>query len=269
MNGIKLIAVDLDDTLLDPGLRITPRVKQAVRRAAERNVTVALATGRMFRAALPYAEELGLTAPLITYQGALVKDRAGVEYYYQPVPRNLARDVVTYLTPTGCHLQVYVDDTLCMAALTPEGERYARLSGVAPRVVGDLRRFLNFPPTKIVLIAHEEVIDGLLPDLTARYTGLLHVSKSKPHFLEFSHPDATKGEALKRLTAELGVDREEVMAIGDGYNDIPMLEYAGLAVVVENARTEIKAYAGHVTAANHSDGVALAIEELVLREDLS
>jgi Cof subfamily protein (haloacid dehalogenase superfamily) len=267
MSGIKLIAVDLDDTLLDSGLRVTPRVKQAVRRAAERNVTVALATGRMFCAALPYAEELALTAPLITYQGALVKDRAGVEYYYQPVPRELAQDVITHLLPAGYHLQVYVDDTLCMARLTPEGERYARLSGVAPRVVGDLRLFLTFPPTKIVLIAPEKAIDELLPDLTARYTGLLHVSKSKPHFLEFSHPDATKGEALRRLAAELGVDREEVMAIGDGYNDIPMLEFAGLAVVVENARAEIKAYAAHVTAGNDSDGVALAIEELVLKGD--
>jgi hypothetical protein len=269
MRVIKLIAVDLDDTLLDPELRVTQRVKKAVRRAAERNVTVALATGRMFRAALPYAEELDLTAPLITYQGALVKDRAGVEYYYQPVPRDLAQDVVKHLMPTGCHLQIYVDDTLCMASLTPEGERYARLSGVAPRVVGDLRRFLNAAPTKIVLIACEEVIDGLLPDLIARYKGLLHVSKSKPHFLEFSHPDATKGEALKRLAAQLGADREEVMAIGDGYNDITMFKFAGLAVVVENARAEIKTYAGHVTAANDSDGVALAIEELVLKEDES
>lgn len=266
MRRIKLIAVDLDDTLLDPGLKITPRVKKAVGRASERGVAVVLATGRMFRAALPFAEELDLETPLITYQGALVKDRAGSVYFYQPVPCELARDVIEHLLPTGFHLQVYVDDTLCMSRLTLEGERYARLSGVTPRVVGDLLQFLRVSPAKIVMIAPETEIDKLLPGLVTRYSGLLHVSKSKPYFLELSHPQATKGEALKRLTAELGIGREEVMAVGDGYNDISMLEFAGLAVVVENARSEIKAYAAHVTAANDKDGVALAIERLVLGE---
>ncbi|MEW6573126.1 MAG: Cof-type HAD-IIB family hydrolase [Bacillota bacterium] len=268
MNRVRLIAVDLDDTLLNSELRISSRVKRAVSRAVDQDVPVVLATGRMFAAAVPFARELALETPLITYQGALVKEHlTGRELYHRPVPLDLAVDVVEHISPTGFHLQVYVDDTLCMPRLTPEGERYARISGVEPRVVGDLLHFLRVPPTKIVMIAPEREIDLLMPHLLSKYDGLLHISKSKPHFLEFSEPQATKGEALKRLAAELGITREEVMAIGDGYNDIPMLEYAGVAVVVGNARPEIKAYAGHVTAGNDEDGVAIAIETLVLGEE--
>jgi len=264
---IRLIAVDLDDTLLDPTLRISPRVKRAIRCASEKDVAVVLATGRMFCAAVPFAEELGLQTPLITYQGALVKEHlTGREIFYRPVMLDLARDVIEQLSPTGFHLQVYVNDTLCMPCLTPDGERYARLSRVTPRVVGDLLQFLRVPPTKIVMIAPEEEIDRLLPGLLTRYAGVLHVSKSKPYFLEFSDPQATKGKALERLAVELGVRRDEVMAIGDSYNDVPMLEFAGVAVAVGNARPEIKACATYVTAANDKDGVALAIERVVLGE---
>ncbi|MEW6446574.1 MAG: Cof-type HAD-IIB family hydrolase [Bacillota bacterium] len=267
MNRIRLVAVDLDDTLLNSKLQISPRVKRAVSRAVTQGVYVVLATGRMFPAAVPFAWELELETPLITYQGALVKEhRTGRELYYRPVPLELAVDVIERLSPAGLHLQVYVDDTLCMPRLTPEGERYARISGVEPRVVGDLLRFLRVPPTKIVMIAPEREIDLLLPELLSRYDGVLHVSKSKPYFLEFSEPRATKGEALKHLSAELGISREEVMAIGDGYNDIPMLEFAGVAVVMGNARPEIKGYAAHVTPGNDEDGVAIAIETLILGE---
>lgn len=265
MAEVKLVAVDLDDTLLDSALKISPRVKEAVRNASEKGVRVVLATGRMFCSTVPFARELGLTTPLITYQGALVKEHlTGREIFYRPVALDLARDVIGHLSPTGFHLQVYVDDTLCMPHLTPEGERYARISRVTPRVVGDLLGFLRVPPTKIVMVAPEEEIDRLLPELLTRYAGVLHVSKSKPYFLEFSDPGATKGEALRRLAEEFGVPREEVMAIGDSYNDIPMLEFAGTAVVMANARPEIKACATYVTAGNYEDGVALAIERFVL-----
>jgi len=267
LGRIRLVAVDLDDTLLNSKLEISPRVKKAVSRAVERNVPVVLATGRMFPAAVPYARELALETPLITYQGALVKEhRTGRELYHRPVPLELAVDVIERLSPTGFHLQVYVDDTLCMPRLTPEGERYARISGVKPRIVGDLLHFLRVPPTKIVMIATEKEIDLLLPGLLSQYDGVLHVSKSKPYFLEFSEPRATKGEALKHLSAELGISREEVMAIGDGYNDVPMLGFAGVAVAVGNARPEIKAHAAHITPGNDEDGVAVAIETLVLGE---
>ena len=219
MARIRLLAVDLDDTLLDPELRLTPRVKEAVRKATEQGVAVVLATGRMFCATVPYARELGLTTPLITYQGALVKDyRTQEVLFHRPVPLEIARDVIQRLTPTGFHLQAYVDDTLYMPVLTPAGEGYARTAGVNPRVVGDLATFLQEAPTKVLMIAPEAEIDKLLPELGRCYRGVLHISKSKPHFLEFSHPEGTKGEALKRLAAVLGIAREEVMAIGDSYH---------------------------------------------------
>ncbi|RDV84196.1 Cof-type HAD-IIB family hydrolase [Ammonifex thiophilus] len=262
---IKLVAIDLDDTLLDPELKITPRTRRVLQEIERRGVRVVLATGRMYRATAPYAAELGLKGPLITYQGAWVKNFPGEEeLLHLPVPLDLAREVLDYLYPLGFHLQVYVNDTLCFSRLTPEGERYACMCRVRPRIVGDLRRFLREPPTKVLMVAPEEEIDRLLPELEARYRSVLSVGKSKPYFLEIAHPRATKGEALAYLAEYFGLRPEEVMAIGDSYNDLPMFRFAGLAVAMGNARPEIKAEADFVTASNAEEGVAEALEKFVL-----
>ena len=137
---------------------------------------------------------------------------------------------------------------------------------VEAEVVGDLLEVLDRDPTKVLAIAEEPLIDQLLDELAPLYQGKIIVSKSKPQFLEFAHIQATKGQALAFLAAHFGVRREEIMAVGDGYNDLDMLDYAGLGVVVANAREEIKKYADYVTAAPYGDGVVEALEKFVLAQ---
>ncbi|MGO0123168.1 Cof-type HAD-IIB family hydrolase [Desulfothermobacter acidiphilus] len=262
---IRLIAVDLDDTLLDPELRITPRTRRVLQEVQRRGVRVVLATGRMYQATVPYAAELGLEGPIIAYQGAWVRDfPGGKERLHLPVPLDRALEVLEYLTPLGFHLQVYVNDRLYCARYTPEGERYAVMCRVEFQVVGDLCSFLRSPPTKILMVAPEEEIDRLLPGLRARFGEDLHLGKSKPYFLEIAHPRATKGEALAYLAQQLGLVAEEVMAIGDGYNDISMFRFAGLAVAMGNARPAVQDEADFVTASHAEEGVAQALEKFVL-----
>jgi len=265
MSNFKLVAADLDDTLLDDSLRLTGRVKEAIVAVRAAGVQFTISTGRMYRSAVPYARELGLEIPLITYQGALVKNAfSGEVLFYRPLPLVYAKDIIARVHELGCHLNAYLDDRLYMENDTPEGRKYMRISGVKAEVVGDFLAFLDRDPTKLLAIADEPLLDRLSDELTPLYKGKVHIVKSKPYFLEFSHTQATKGRALAVLAGYFGVKREEIMAIGDSYNDLEMLEYAGLGVVVANARDDVKKKAGYVTSAPNGEGVAEALEKFIL-----
>jgi len=266
----KLIAIDMDDTLLDSKVQISPRVREAIQKAREQGVLITLATGRMFRSALPFALDLGLDLPLITYQGALVKNSlSGEVLYHRPVPADLARELVRVAREWGIHINIYLDDRLYMENLSEEGRAYSRLARIEPDIVPDLMVLLEQEPTKVLVIAPEETLDRLAAELKPRFAGRLHITKSKPYYLEFIHPLATKGFALEHLANYYGVSREQVMAIGDSYNDLDMIEFAGLGVVMGNAREEIKAVADYITLDNDADGVANVLEELVLKDSLT
>ncbi|TEB10110.1 Cof-type HAD-IIB family hydrolase [Pelotomaculum propionicicum] len=261
----KLVAVDLDDTLLAEDLSITGRVKEAVKAVRAKGVHITVSTGRMYRSAARIAGELGIEIPLITYQGALVKNSlSGEVLVYRPLPLDCARELIARVHQLGYPINGYLDDRLLVERETPESRRYVSISGVQAEVVGDLLHYLDRDPTKILAIAKEPLIDQLAAELIPLYRGRAHISKSKPHFLEFSHTQATKGQALAFLADYFGVQREEVMALGDSYNDLDMLEYAGLGVVVANARDEIKEKADYVTSASYGDGVVEALEKFVL-----
>jgi HAD superfamily hydrolase (TIGR01484 family) len=149
MQAFKLIAADLDDTLLDDDLRLTDPVKEAIVAVRNAGVQFTVSTGRMFRSAVPYAEELGLDLPLITYQGALVKNAlSGEVLLHRPLPLIYARDIIARVHELGYHLNAYLDDVLYMENDTPEGRRYSQISGVKPELVGDLLNILDRDPTK-------------------------------------------------------------------------------------------------------------------------
>lgn len=265
MSKYKLVAADLDDTLLDDDFRLTGRVKEAIKAIRAAGVQFTISTGRMFRSAVPYARELGLDLPLITYQGALVKNAlSGEVLFYRPLPLIYARAIINRVHELGYHLNAYLDDRLLMEQDTPEGRRYMQIAGVKAEIVGDLLKFLDRDPTKVVVIADESLLDQLSTELIPRYGQILHIAKSKPYFLEFSHPQATKGHALAVLAEHYGLKSDEVIAVGDSYNDLEMLDYAGLGVVVANAREEIKKRAGYVASAPNGDGVIEALNKFVL-----
>jgi Cof subfamily protein (haloacid dehalogenase superfamily) len=261
----RLIAIDLDDTLLTDGLEITPRNREAIRRAGERGVRITFATGRMFRSAVRFAEDLGLDIPLITYQGALIKDsRTGRVHYYQPLSLAYARLIIDRVKRCGYHVNAYLDDELYVEKTTAEAEGYASVAGVDIHQVGDLQRFLKTDPIKVLVISREELLDRLARDLAPVLGENVHVTKSKPNFLEFLHPRATKACGLAALAQNFGLGRKEVVAIGDSFNDLEMIRFAGLGVAMGNAREEVKAAADYVAPGNNEDGVADVIERFVL-----
>lgn len=264
----RLVAVDLDDTLLNGQLEISLPNKQAIQKAREAGVVVTIATGRMYSSVVPYAAALGLDLPLITYQGALIKNAlTGVTILHQPVPAQLAQQVLDIARGQGLHINFYINDQLYMEDWSVAGQEYARLARVQPQIVPDLSQLLHQDPTKVLMIGEPEELNKLQSELKVFFGQELHITKSKPHYLEFIHPHATKGAAITHLARLLNIELEQVIAMGDSFNDLEMLQVAGCAVVMGNAQDEIKQYADLVTTSNDSDGVAQALEKLIFHRE--
>jgi len=268
--AIKLVALDLDDTLLAPNLRISQESIRSIQKVRQQKVRITISTGRMFLSALPYAMQLGIDVPLITYQGALVKNSlSGEVLYYKPVPGELAHEIMNIFKDCGVHYHSYFDDRLVMETLSEEGKAYSLLAGVEATVVNDLAESLETNDAmKIMAISRdEEKLLAMERHLKSSYADKLHITRSKPHFLEVMHPEADKSKALEVIARHYKIDREEVMAIGDSYNDMEMIKWAGVGVAMGNAVQALQDRADFVTASNIEEGVAAALHRFILDAD--
>jgi len=258
----KLIAIDLDGTLLNSDLKISPRAAAAIQAAERKGVKVTLCTGRMYVSASRYAQELGLNIPLVTYNGALVKNSLGHEVLYEKnLPLKEARYVVEVCREFDCQLNVYFEDKLYVEKGNSWAKRYANKVNVPLNEVDDLLDFLKMSPIKILAMGEEEILHMLRKRLADRE---IYITRSHSYFLEMLNPEATKGKGLAAVAENLAIDRKNIMAIGDNENDIEMFKYVGYSVAMANASDDIKSHADYVTKNNNDDGVAEAIEKLVL-----
>lgn len=265
--AVKLVAIDLDDTLLDSGLRISESCVSTINAVQEKGVLVTLATGRMYRSALPYARQLNMDIPLITYQGALVKNSGSEEVlYYKPLPEDIAIKVMEFFKTEEVHYQIYIDDRLYMESLTEEGKYYSNLAGVKPVIVDNLIETSREHETMKILAVteNEKHLLDMEIDLKNRYGKNLNITRSKPFFLEIMNHLANKGDALQVVSAHYNIDRKDVLAVGDSYNDLAMIEWAGIGVAMGNARDAVKEAADFVTTSNEEEGVAEALKRFVL-----
>lgn len=262
---IRLVAVDLDDTLLDHSQQISPRAKQAVAAAMAKGVTVTVATGRMFSSALPYARQLAIDVPLITYNGAMIRNSlSGELLLHKPIPEAEAVEVLALCRESGWYIQVYLDEVLYVKERGPNAAFYEKISGITPVEAGAGLYDLKGTPTKMLLVAEPADMPAIQAKLESRFLGRLDFALSKPGFLEIVQAGVNKGRALATLAERLGVRQAEVMAIGDSANDLDMLAYAGWGVAMGNAVEKVRQAANAVTGANDADGVAEAIERYVL-----
>jgi Cof subfamily protein (haloacid dehalogenase superfamily) len=262
--AVRAIAMDLDRTILGPTLEFTPALKGAVAAAAEAGIEPIVATGRMFASARPYALELGVTAPVICYQGALVADPVtGRWLLHDPMDVPLAREVIVAVRRAGFHMNVYVDDTLYVEELNEEARTYAAHARLDAHPVGDLLAWLERPTTKIVIVGEPVALDGLQDRLRAAFDGRLFIAKSLPYFLEVAMPDVSKGAALRFVCERLGIEPADVVAFGDGANDVELLRDAGVGVAVEDADAALRAVADWIVPPVADDGVAGFLSQLV------
>lgn len=265
----KLIAIDVDDTLINDDKVVTEGTQRALEQAIERGVTVTLATGRMYASAQNVARQTGLNVPLITYQGSLVKNLIdGSVLYERSVPADAARKIFEYCERNELHLQLYVNDRLYVREENDKIKEYADISKIPYTVEPDYAKLSAEPNTKMLIIDEPAYLDELAPIFRDMLGDAVHITKSKPNFLEFTHREGTKGHALKALAKQFGCDMSEVMAIGDSWNDHDMIEVAGLGVAMGNAIDSLKAVADYVTLTNNEEGVRHVIEKFVLHPEM-
>ena len=259
-----LIALDLDHTLLQDDGTISPYTKAVLTRCKNAGIAITLATGRMYCSALPFAQQLQLDIPLITYQGALVKYVDGRTISHYPLANDLARDVIACLQAMHMPINLYERDQLYLTHFNELTLRYAENIKVKPLPWPDDLSHTN--PTKLVVLAEPEAIQTSMMILTEQFGSQINLTRSSETFLEISHPLATKGTALNQMIQRLGITKEQVIAIGDNYNDMDMIEWAGCGVAMGNAIPPLKPLADFVTEDNNHDGVGKALARLVLGE---
>lgn len=265
---IRLVALDLDDTLLRPDLTISPLCRQALQETAARGVKITIASGRMYRATLPYAEMLGIAGiPLMTYNGALIRFSGyGETLFHRPLPAPAAARLIKALRRIGLHINVFIDDDLYMENLSEEGKRYIGRNKVPFKLTPDLTTILAGGPTKILAAGEPEAIIAAEKELNAEFQGEIAFVRSRPRFLECLAPGVSKGVALAKVAGFYGLDAREVMAVGDAPNDREMLAWAGVGVAMAGAPPEVRAVAGWTAPSNEEDGVAAALYRYVLGE---
>ena len=262
--SVQALAMDMDRTILPSSLEFSPDLVSAVADATAAGITPIIATGRMFASARPYALQLGVTAPVICYQGALVADPVTGEWLlHQPIDVGIALEVIAAVKAEGFHMNVYLDDQLYVEELNTEALTYAAHARLEAHAVGDLMTWLTQPTTKIVVVGEPEPLDRLEADLHRRFDHTLFVAKSLPYFLEIAQPGVSKGAALEFVCDRLGIPTSAVVGFGDGANDVELLQTAGLGVAVEDADPVLVEHADWTVPKVGEDGVAKFVRALV------
>jgi Cof subfamily protein (haloacid dehalogenase superfamily) len=264
MTRYRLLALDLDGTLISPDLRLDPRDVEALQRAEAAGLRVVACTGRPFPGALPWTRRLGLEGPIVCYQGAQVRLPDGAVLLDHGLPHDLAMEVIRFARDRDLHVQAYSQDRLIVERDRPEAHWYAEHAGMELHFVPDLGQAMGPTTPKLVIVAASEVIESLLHEVRARWAGRLQAATSMPQYLEFTSLQADKRQALAFLCRRWGVPEALTVAVGDGRNDQPMLEWAGRGYAIEGAAPEVVAAAGGRTVGRPgSGGIARLVEELL------
>ena len=288
---ISLLALDLDGTLLDSRGQISERNRVAIDSAREQGVHVALVTGRRFRDSQPVALELGLDVPLISHNGALTKHAATLQTVsVLPLPVDAALKALRIGRAAGADALLSNDHeglgVLVYDHIRGGNTAVHKYLSWARRIHGDeegahavqqvdsLEEYLDHDPIHLAFSGGCEEMDQLEETLKAKLGSTVKILGTKYLEQDFTlldvvNPAASKGAGVAAAAAELGVSREEIMAIGDNYNDLEMLLFAGTGVVMANAPLSLREIEGlFPTASNREDGVALAIEQFILNRQL-
>ncbi len=263
----KLIALDLDGTILNSESRLTERTKSALQRAMGQGLHVLIATGRMYSSALAVIREIGTSSPCVFYNGAVIIDPVTDEVFYEKgLGRDLTAEVVDFYRRQGWYIQIYSDDMLyVLDNEDPRCKFYESIAKIDAVPLGE--GFWNFRVNAIKLlgIAHEEeIFKKMLGDTKNHFGKRLYTTTSWGSFVEMVHPDVNKALGLEMAAKRLGITRKEILAIGDASNDKEMISWAGLGVAMGNAPDEVKAEADEIAPDNDHDGAAVTVERFLI-----
>jgi len=269
---IRLVALDIDGTLVGDDLVIGPRTLAAGRAAMDRGVRVALVTGRMTTSALRFARTLGLVEPIVAYQGALIRalppasddPRLGRILAHRPLPAAAAREVITWSRSVGLEPHLNHLERFVIQADDPRAEDYSSFIGARALVVPDLATWIRWPISKVLAVGADTIPEAVMDDARRRFAGRAAVTLSHPRFLEFLAPGVSKALGVRHLARRGRVPLANVLAIGDQFNDLEMLVAVGHGAAMPTAPEPVRAAARYIARPVVEEGVADLIERLVL-----
>jgi Cof subfamily protein (haloacid dehalogenase superfamily) len=268
---IRLIALDLDGTLVGDDLDLRPRTTTAIRTAIQRGVSVSIVTGRMTTSALRFARPLGIGDPIVGYQGAIIRavaphesGRLGRILVHRPLAPAAAREAIEYSRSIGLDPHINHLERFVIQSDDPGVDDYSAFLGGRAVIVDDLIGWVRKPVSKVISVAPTRVADGILEAARARFAGRAEVTISHPRFLEFLQPGVSKGVAVGWLARRARVPLSAVLAVGDQFNDLEMIAEAGHGAAMPHAPTAVRAAGRYIAPPLADEGVAQLIEELVL-----
>ena len=265
MGNYKLLAIDIDGTLIKGDQTISPRTREALIHAQERGVRVVITTGRPTFGAAPFADELRLAdfgSYVISFNGSEIYNWATKERIYSVL---LDKDIKPYVydCTKRCGFQIIAYIGQNVVAEDPDNE-YVKFSSKRNKM--PIRTVQNFladtdgAQPKFLIVGDPEPLHTLELEMAAHLKGKAEVYRSEPFFLEIVPHGIDKSTGLSVLCAELGISRENIIAFGDGFNDVSMIEYAGMGVAMGNAQQVVKERADYITLSNEEDGIAEVVE---------
>jgi len=264
MPSFDLVVLDLDGTILDHSLTLDPTLVAAIRRAVGRGCAVTLATGRMPAATRPYWEELGIQAPVILYNGALVRDPAtGENLSVTGLPPGLPWKIHGIYANAPVHPLFYQDDTLYCLELTHPVRTYCREMGVqAERILEPASFLQNGSFIKCLFIGHPADLSTLRAELAPATESRARLVLSRTDYLELLPQGVSKGDALKVLGRHLRIPLSRAIAVGDQENDLEMIRCAGVGVAMPNSPPAVRAGADRVAPTPEAGGLLALLADL-------
>lgn len=260
---IKLVATDIDGTILIPEGEFTQGVKNCIQKLCKKGIKVVLVTGRMNAAAKLIAQDLGLITPVVSYQGGLVTYN-NETLYERYLSEDQTKRVLDWAKKENIHINLYNNDILYSEKVCYEVQRYCNnlhtqyevkpFSEIKKEKINKLLAINYNEPEKID--QYEKELPEMFPDL--------YIVKSTPYFLEFSNKEASKSCAVRFLQKHWGLKQEEILTIGDQNNDIELLKAGGIKIAMGNATEELKKQADYITDTVYNDGFVKAIEQFCL-----
>lgn len=265
----KIIVLDLDGTLTNRDKIITPRTKKALMEAQEAGSIVVLASGRPTAGVEPLARELELHrfgSYILSYNGGMITHcRTGETVFASLLPRESNEKIIGLSEKYRVDLLTYYKgEIITNNRECPYAVIESRLNHLPLRQVEDMRSFVNFQVPKFLFLEDGDYLVTVEPLVKAAMGRDFSIYRSEEYFLEIMPKGIDKARSLERLLKLLGLGREQMIACGDGHNDLTMIQYAGLGVAMENAVLSVRTAADHITASNNHDGVGMVVERFML-----
>ncbi len=264
----RLIASDMDGTLLDADNKITDTTISRIKAAIKKGVVFTLCTGRPLQGVKKYIDLLDLDCPVITYNGAVIAhSKTGRILFSRNMDRDDARKVFYLAKEKNTMFILWSQNKLYASEISEKTAFYENITSTKAILLTDFDRVAEQGITKFLWYDAPEILDIWSDELKNESLNETTFTKSRPYFMEFFSNKVSKAVAMEKLGEYYGIDKSRMIAIGDQGNDLPMIQYAGLGVAMANGTDAVKAAADYITETNTRNGVAKVIEKFILQQE--